>query len=210
MKVTKYPQSCLVLEKNGQRIIIDPGSLTSPKFKASDLLPADAILITHEHMDHADPGLIAELIKGGVTVVVGNESTVKALGSAITKVVSDGQEFEVAGFSITAKELPHVAMVDGSPGPQNTGFVIDNTFFHPGDGLKISGLKVPKLAAPIAGPDVSPADVFAFVNSVECDTVIPIHYDYFPADPEFFARLLAPAKVGLKVIVLDNGQSTEI
>src|ERR1035441_4009316 len=110
MKVTKYPQSCLVIEKNGKRIIIDPGSLVSPKFSANELLPVDAILITHEHMDHADPGLIGELTRLSEAVVVGNQSTAKALGGTVNKVVSDGEKFEIAGFAITARDLPHVAM----------------------------------------------------------------------------------------------------
>jgi L-ascorbate metabolism protein UlaG (beta-lactamase superfamily) len=210
MKVTKYPQSCLVLEKNGKKIIIDPGSLVSPKFSAADLLPAEAILITHEHSDHADPGLISELTKGSKMMVVGNQSTAKALGGVINRVVVEGEDFEVAGFAVTARELTHVAMVDGSAGPQNTGFVIDGVFFHPGDGLEIDNLKVSVAATPIAGPDVSPKDVFSFVKSVGCDIVIPIHYDYFPSDPNFIAKLLSPIKSSIKVIILENGQSTEL
>ena len=53
--------------------------------------------------------------------VIGNKSTAKAFGNMINKVISDGEKFEVAGFSVTARDLPHVAMVDGSAGPQNTG-----------------------------------------------------------------------------------------
>ncbi|HUD81657.1 MAG TPA: MBL fold metallo-hydrolase [Patescibacteria group bacterium] len=210
MKVTKYPQSCLIIEKDGKRIIIDPGSLVSPKYRAEDLFPAEAILITHEHADHADPALIDDLTRGGQMIVVGNQSTSKAFGGIVTKVVSDGEKFEIAGFSITARELPHVAMVDGSAGPQNTGYLIDDVFFHSGDGIKIDNLTVNAVAAPIAGPDISPRDVFSFVKSLGCDTVIPVHYDYFSADPNFFAKLLAPVKPGIKIIVLADEQSVEL
>jgi len=91
--------------------------LVSPKYRAEDLFPAEAILITHEHADHADPALIDDLKRGGQMIVVGNQSTAKAFGNTITKVVSDGEKLKLR-ISITARELPHVAMVDGSAGPR--------------------------------------------------------------------------------------------
>ncbi|HUD05584.1 MAG TPA: MBL fold metallo-hydrolase [Candidatus Saccharimonadales bacterium] len=209
MKVTKYPQSCLLIERDNKRIIIDPGSLVTGKYKATDLLPLDAILITHEHPDHADPSLIIALVGQAGIPVVANESATKMLGNLVNKTISDNEEFEVAGFKIKARDLPHCAMVDGSPGPQNTGYVIESTFFHPGDGIKISDLTVQTTAVPIAGPDISPRDVHEFIESVGCNTVIPIHYEYFPADPNFYKRLLS-SDGKFDVIVLNNGESTEI
>jgi L-ascorbate metabolism protein UlaG (beta-lactamase superfamily) len=76
-------------------------------------------------------------------------------------------------------------MVDGSDGPQNTGFIINSTFFHPGDGVSIKSLTIDSAAVPIAGPDVSPHDVYQFIADLNCNTVIPIHYDYFPGDAQF-------------------------
>lgn len=210
MRVTKYPQSCLVIEENGKRIAIDPGSFVSQKYKAEDLLPLDGILITHEHQDHADPEFIKSLVSKNSIPVVGNKSTSAALGDVVTKIIEEGEKFEVAGFKITARELPHVDMVDGSPGPQNTGFVINDVFFHPGDGIAIDNLSVEKVAVPIAGPDISPKDVASFIKQIGCKIVIPIHYDAFPADPHFYARILSNINGEIKVIVLDNGQSEEV
>lgn len=209
MKVTKYPQSCLIVEKDGKRALIDPGSLVSAKFKALDLMPVDLILITHEHADHADPALIDDLTATKKIPVIANASTKKVFGDKITQVVEDGETISLAGFEITAKELPHCLMVNGDAGPQNTGFVIDKTFFHPGDGIEISGLKVDDAAVPIAGPDISPKDVHGFIMALGCKKIIPIHYDYFPAEPAFFKRLLA-AETGLEVIILNNGETAEI
>lgn len=209
MKVTKYPQSCLIIERDNKRIIIDPGSLVTGKYKATDLLPLDGILITHEHPDHADPSLITSLVGQTNIPVVANESATKLLGSLVSKTIKDNDEFELAGFKVKARDLPHCAMVDGSPGPQNTGYVIESTFFHPGDGITISGVSVKTAAVPIAGPDISPRDVHEFIQSLGCTTVIPIHYEYFPADPNFYKNLLS-SDGKLNVIVLNNGESTDI
>jgi L-ascorbate metabolism protein UlaG (beta-lactamase superfamily) len=209
MKVTKYPQSCLVLEKEGKCLIIDPGSLVSSKYSASDLPRPDAILLTHEHQDHADPELIKSLA-GEEVPVVGNQSTADTLNNIVTQVVRDGEAFEVAGFQMTARELPHCLMQDGSEGPQNTGYVVDSVFFHPGDGDSIENLRVATLALPIAGPDISPRDVFDFIKQVQCEKVVPIHYDYFPGDPNFYANLAKSSDLAVEFIVLDNGESAEV
>jgi L-ascorbate metabolism protein UlaG (beta-lactamase superfamily) len=210
MKVTKYPQSCLVIEQNGKRLCIDPGALVKAKYSASDLLPLDAILITHEHSDHVDEELLHELTHEGLVPVYANQSTKNLLGDAVTQTVEDGQEFEAAGMNVAARELPHCQMVDGSPGPQNTGYVIDGVFFHAGDGIALEGLKVQTAAIPIAGPDVSARDVFDFIKQLHCQKVVPIHYDYFLENPRLLAGMSEGVVPGVQFVVLDNGQSAEL
>ena len=210
MKVTKYPQSCLIIEQEGKRIVIDPGALVSGKFSARELLPLDAILITHEHEDHADPELIRELVGDSDTPVVANQSTRNLLGDLVTQVVTDNEEFEVAGMKVVARELPHCLMVDGSAGPQNTGYVVDDVFFHAGDGIKLDNLQVQSAAIPIAGPDISARDVFNFIKQLHCLTVVPIHYDYFLENPNLLAGIGESTLQDVKFVVLDDGQSAEL
>jgi L-ascorbate metabolism protein UlaG (beta-lactamase superfamily) len=209
MKITKYPQSCLILEENGKRLGIDPGSFVAEKYKAEDLLPLDAILITHEHADHADPDLLRQLASDGLPVI-GNQSTKDLLGDIVTQIVADGEDFEAAGFQVTARELPHCLMPDGSAGPQNTGYVISGTFFHPGDGVSLEGLHVDAAAIPIAGPDVSAKGAFDFIKQLGCQTVIPIHYSFFREDPNVLAQFAPNIVPGVKFVVLDDGQSAEL
>lgn len=212
MKITKYPQSCLLIEINDKRLLIDPGSLVTEKFPANTFRDIDGILITHEHSDHVDKNLLDEILRinDGITVV-GNESTSKALGeNKITQIVNNNDQLSVAGLSVTARELPHVAMPNGDPGPQNTGYVIEHTFFHPGDGIAIDNLRVENLAAPFAGPDISPRDVVDFIRQVDCTNVVPIHYDYFPADPNMMANIINNYLPDVKVHVINNGETKEI
>ena len=210
MKVTKYPQSCLVIEEDGVRIAIDPGMFVAQKFRATDLLPLDGILLTHEHPDHVDPKLIEALVGQTAIPVVGNQSTATLFGGVVNKVVGDGEEFQIKNLSIKTHELPHVPMVDGKPGPQNTGYIINQVFFHPGDGLEVQNLEIKKAAVPIAGPDVSPKDIYGFITALKCEVVIPIHYDYFPADPNFYHQLLNSYNLPLKFLTLNNGETADI
>jgi L-ascorbate metabolism protein UlaG (beta-lactamase superfamily) len=211
MKVTKYPQSCLIIEEDGRRLCIDPGSVvTGENFTAQDLLPLDAILITHEHADHADENLLRDLTSSGSIPVVANERTKNVFNNLVTKTVADGEQFEAAGFHITARELPHVAMMDGQPGPQNTGYVLNDVFFHPGDGIKIDNLHVDKAAVPLAGPDLSARDAFDFIKQIGASTVIPIHYDVFPANPQMLADVAQNLLPDVKFLVISDAESTEI
>ena len=210
MNITKYPQSCIVIENGSERLIIDPGSLVNPKFTTESLLPVDAILITHEHQDHADPVLIQNLLKNKKIPVIANDSTQIVLGDIVSRVVKDNETFEIGSFKITCRELPHVDLVDGSKGPKNTGYVINDILFHPGDGIEISDLSVPVAAVPVAGPDISPKDIFMFIKEIGAHTVIPIHNDYFMSDPVMYEKIFNDKGLEAKFIVLENGQSCEL
>lgn len=208
MKVTRYPQSCLTIEKNGKKIVIDPGNVFTQIYKVEDLGAIDAVLYTHSHADHFDISIVEQFRDNGV-VMYGNSSVVNLIGNDAVEVV-DGQEFEVAGFSVLPRDLDHCLMPDGSNGPHNTGFVVDGTFFHPGDGIKIDNLQVPDLALPIAGPDISFTGAIAFVKSLGARCVIPIHFDNHGTKPELLNKYNESFALGLEVIILQNGQSVEL
>ncbi|MFI9025464.1 MBL fold metallo-hydrolase [Streptomyces sp. NPDC053560] len=47
MRTTKYAHACVLLEKDGRVLVIDPGTWCEP----AALTGADAVLVTHEHTD---------------------------------------------------------------------------------------------------------------------------------------------------------------
>jgi L-ascorbate metabolism protein UlaG (beta-lactamase superfamily) len=203
MRITKYPQSCLVVDSGDARLLIDPGYLVLDRYRLADLGAVDAVLYTHQHADHFDPRALDELRERDVPVY-GNADVSSLIGAdAIT--VRSGQEMEIAGFSVAPHDLPHVAMVDGSPGPPNTGYLIGGRLFHPGDGFDID-LRVDVLALPIAGPSISFRDAYAFAERSGASAVIPMHYDFFLADPRLFAGFCDIARV----VALDPGESVDL
>lgn len=206
MKVTKYPQSCLLLEKAGWRIVIDPGSFFVERFKREDLGNVQAVLYTHQHFDHYDPDLAQAFLKDNVPLY-GNADVCGLIGQS-ARLVESGKFFEVAGFKIEPRDIEHFTTPTMPLPPQNTGYIIDGTFLHPGDGINPSGLQVSDLGLPIGGPT---AEAFvttqaAFARAVGAKRVIPIHYDFFKADPAAFKA----SAQGYEVIVLAEGQSVEL
>ncbi len=194
MRVTRFPQSCLVVETEAARIAIDPGTFVTARHELSELGALDAVLYTHRHADHLDVEVVDALRAQGAELF-GNADVVALLGAQRCTQVDAGRPFAAAGVEIAPHDLPHVVMVDGSPGPPNTGYLVDGTLFHPGDGIELTGLQAPVAAIPIAGPSISFHDAYRFVRQLGAQRIVPMHYDAFVADPEHFARVCDLAAV---------------
>ena len=205
MKVTRYFQSCLLIEDKGTRILIDPSG--QEKDRLSEFGKLDAVFYTHEHGDHFDAGMAQDFVEQGVAPVYANASTAKLIEASKTE-VKDGQEYDINGLKVKAIELPHCLMVDGSTSVQNTGYLVDGKLFHPGDGAELEGLSVDTLAVPISGPDISLKDAYAFTVQVKAKQVIPIHYDFLGGNPDYLGSSLN--KKGVKVHGLTIGDSIEL
>ncbi len=209
MKITKYPQSCLLLEKEGKQLLIDPGSFMAGKFTSDDLPEIEAIILTHRHPDHANPELISALLAKKSVPVYANSDTKEFLGDIVTDTVEPEQTVDVAGFSITAYDMPHCPLPDGSAGPPNNGYVFDGMFLHAGDGVSVDNLQIDNAAIAIAGPDLSLRDAADLIKSVGAKKVIPIHYSIFSDEKPIGAiGLLKFGAPGVEMIVLGNAEST--
>jgi L-ascorbate metabolism protein UlaG (beta-lactamase superfamily) len=204
MKLTRYFQSCLLIEEDGVRVLIDPSGQDAENFDKFGKL--DAVLYTHEHGDHFDRDLAEKFAAAGVKLYA-NASNAKQMKTQPT-VVTNGQEFDIKGLKVQAKELAHCLMWDGSEGPQNTGFLLGGKLFHPGDGVNLAGLSADILALPINGPDVSLKDAFDFAKQLSAKDIVPIHYDYLGGNPNVFADV--GKGMGLNTHVLAIGESVEI
>lgn len=206
MKLTRYFQSCLLVEEAGTRLLIDPSGQEAKD--ADKFGKLDAVIYTHEHADHFDADLTQKFMDGGVAVYA-NASTAKQMKSK-PDVVTNGQEFSVKGLKITAKELPHCLMVGGTEGPQNTGYLIAEKLFHSGDGVSLEGLKADILAAPIAGPDVSFKDTHMFALQTSAKTLVPVHYDFIGVKPDVFAILAGWAEPPYEIKIIGAGETAEL
>lgn len=205
MKVTRYFQSCLLIEEGGARILIDPS--TQEKDRLADFGKLDAVFYTHEHGDHFDANMAQNFVEQGTAPVYANASTAKLINASKT-VVEDGKEYDVNGLKVKAMELPHCLMIDGSTSVQNTGYLVGGKLIHPGDGKELKGLNVDTLALPIAGPDISLHDAYVFAVESSAKQAIPIHYDFLGGNPDFIGGYLN--KKNIKVHGLTIGDSAEI
>lgn len=175
MKITKFGHSCLLVEESGVRILTDPGIWNA----LPDVEQVDAILITHEHPDHCDiTQLKSVLEKNPKALVITQKAVGKILdaeGIAHT-LITDGEKIEVKGVSVESVGTQH-AIIYGDVSPcQNTGYVIADKLFAPGDALH----DVPKkpieiLALPTGGPWMRLSEAIEYVKKLKPKMVFPIH-----------------------------------
>lgn len=205
MRLTKYQQSCVVVEhEDGGRLLIDPGNVAMDAHAFDDFGTVDAVLFTHAHPDHFDPRAVTAVLDRGLPIHANADVCAQIDGPAT--VVEAGRTFVAAGTEVVAHDMPHVELVDGSAGPPNTGYVLGGRLLHPGDSLHVDGIAVDAIAVPIAGPSVSFRDSYVAVERTGASAAVPIHYDVFLADPHLFAKFCDIASV----VVLGHGDSADV
>lgn len=184
MKITKYIHSCLLIEKDSDRILFDPGAFSFKEdgIKPSQFRDIQAIFITHKHPDHIDGDALKEILGNNENVpVYGNADTVEMLAEkGIEAEVFESGEMMVAGFSIQAFEAKH-ELILAAEIPKNTAYMIDGKILNPGDSYdkNLYGLKGTEiLCLPTMAPWASEPLTYEFAREMSPKFVVPIHDGY--------------------------------
>ena len=174
MRLTKYTHACVRLERDGEAVVIDPGVVS----EAEAYQGVSAVLVTHEHADHVNLELLPRVVEQnpGLTVyaVAAVADQLSVLGDAVVT-VSVGDEFSVAGFTVSAVGGEHAEIYEGLPGVANVGYIVDGEVYHPGDALFVPPTPVPTLLLPVAGPWLKTAEMLDFARAVAPQRAFPIH-----------------------------------
>jgi L-ascorbate metabolism protein UlaG (beta-lactamase superfamily) len=171
MKITKYIHSCILIEKDGTSVLVDPGSYTLEEdaLPVEDLESLDVVLITHEHEDHMSIPLLKRIMGHFPKVKIVTSGTVADL-LAKEGIPATIQKPEF----IETQESLHERVL--ALAPHNTLFHVFNEVTHPGDSLQFTESKE-ILALPIQAPWGSM--VAALEKAVSLNPkpklVIPIH-----------------------------------
>ncbi|WP_341578387.1 MBL fold metallo-hydrolase [Microbacterium schleiferi] len=180
MDITRYGQSALLIEEQGTRILIDPGSLSGEHVFALDRL--DALLLTHDHPDHLDPDGVARLVaRSPDALVLAPAEVLDALpvGADRAIPVSDGQAYRVGAVDIEVVGSLHQLIHERIPQGLNVGYVLGvlggARLFHPGDSYESAPSGITALALPLLGPWGSLREAIDFADAVAPRHIFPIH-----------------------------------
>ncbi|MDR6979052.1 L-ascorbate metabolism protein UlaG (beta-lactamase superfamily) [Streptomyces sp. 3330] len=177
MKLTKHAHACVTLEKDGTRLVIDPGTLTPDAAEA--VSQAHAVLITHEHFDHFDEKLVAAALGAQPRLrVYGTAAVAAALGShdGRVHVVTAGDTFDVGSITATVHGHRHAPIHADIPCPDNVGYLLDDgTVYHPGDAYFAPDAPVRTLLLPTSGPWTKLGEAADYVRAVKPERVLQIH-----------------------------------
>ena len=213
MKITKYPQSAILLDYKDKKILIDPGKYCyRNNFSANDWGKIDILLITHEHADHCLPEAIKVIKENNPELVILSNKSVQSI-LLKERIKSDALELDdtknVNGIEITGIKSVHGDMPNGKHKPEVTGFLIDNKVYHPGDTVYMKDKPSAEIVfVPISGVVVmNPEEAAQFATEVRAKIAVPIHYD----NPDYPVQVLDFQRaMGDGAIVLANGESVEV
>ncbi|MFD6420861.1 MBL fold metallo-hydrolase [Streptomyces sp. NPDC060198] len=176
MQLTKHAHACVTLEKEGTRVVIDPGTFTPDAAEAVGL--AHAVLITHDHFDHFDGELVAAALAARPGLrVYGTAAVADALGGhgGRVRAVTAGDSFTVGPLDVTVHGRRHAPIHADIPCPDNVGYLLDGAVHHPGDSYSVPDAPVRTLLLPTSGPWTKLGEAADYVRAVGPERVIQIH-----------------------------------
>jgi L-ascorbate metabolism protein UlaG (beta-lactamase superfamily) len=176
MKLTKYEHACVVLEKDGTSIVIDPGSFSSGA--AEIIAGAEAILITHEHFDHVNEAAISEALTARPDLRMYAPAALAGLFAGhqdqLTAVAA-GDALTLGSFAITVHGSDHAMIHPDIPVIPNVGYLIDGSLYHPGDAYYAPEVPVSVLLLPTSGPWMKIGEAADYVRAVRPQQIVQIH-----------------------------------
>ncbi len=176
-KVAWYGQAFLVVEANdGKRVAVDPFDQSFLKYPLPKGLVADVLLVTHEHKDHSNVGLV-----GGNPLVIRSEKGVGTFAKGNISVVGTATFHDEKQGKDRGKNTVYSFTVDGI------------RFCHLGDlGHVLTPEQVKSIGAvdvlfvPVGGFfTLDPSKVGQVVNALDPKVVVPMHFktNYTPDLP---------------------------
>jgi L-ascorbate metabolism protein UlaG (beta-lactamase superfamily) len=209
VKLTRLGHACLRIETvSGGTVVVDPG-VFSPD-TAYDA--AQAVLITHEHVDHFQRESLLAALAADPALQVWTNGAVAALldgPAGRVHVVGDGDTFDLDGLDVQVHGEWHAPVHRDFPAVANVGFLIGGSVFHPGDAFTVPGSSVHTLMLPLHGPWSKAGEVIDYVREVQPAQAFPIH-DGLLNDIGRGSTATLLGMVGAPFHALATGESVEV
>ncbi|EKF22250.1 metallo-beta-lactamase superfamily protein [Mycolicibacterium hassiacum DSM 44199] len=213
MQLTHFGHSCLLASfrddsADETTILFDPG-IFSHGFEG--ITGLSAILITHQHPDHADPNRLPALIEANPQAALyADPQTAAQLGEP-WRAVHVGDELTIGHLRVRGVGGRHAVIHPEIPLIDNISYLIGDAshparFMHPGDALFVPGEPVEVLATPAAAPWMKISEAVDYLRAVAPTHAVPIHQGIIDpvARPIFYSRLAEMTTTDFRVLQEEN------
>ena len=219
MKLTKYAQSCVLVESKGKRILVDPGNINyEDSLLEKDWANVNAILVTHRHSDHCHDPAIKALVGKGARFYSTRE-VAEAHSELSPEIVKQGDEIELGGLKarvVKAVHGYHPLMKDGKAIKENVGFIINDgeaSVYLTSDTICFENdFKCDIIFVPVCNHCVTmgASEAALFAKETGARIVVPCHYDSpkHPVDLEQVKKEFEKEEV--EYTILESGESIEV
>lgn len=217
MKITKYPQSCLLVETKGKKILIDPGTLKYKEEYFDVWNDVDIILITHKHADHCNTEIL-EKINNNIKIY-STQEVQDANKTLNINVIKENDIIELEEIKVEVVHAVHgyQPLLKGEKEiNENVGYIIDdaeNRLYITSDTICFKNdYKADILCIPVTGYGLtmSAFEAALYSKEVGATLTIPIHMDNpaFPPDFKFIEEMFNKYEVEYEI--LENEESIEV
>jgi len=161
----------VVVEVDGQKLVIDPGELTT---SLTDVSNVAAVVVTHEHFDHFDPKHMQTILAASPQAKVFGTSEVvsKQPGAVLAK---PGELQTVGPFKLEFFGEHHQQVHPDFPTCLNVGVLVNDSLYYAGDSFVQPGKPVQVLLVPTSGPWQKMGDVTEYIKAVKPKYIVPTH-----------------------------------
>lgn len=212
MRVTKFEHASLRIDQNGETLLIDPGSFTTP---LSDIGGVVAVVLTHEHPDHWTPEHLDRILRTAPGIpIFGPAGVARAAEGYEITVVSPGETRTVGEFTLRFFGGTHEIIHSSIPVIDNVGVLVNDEFYYPGDSYAVpEGAEVGTLAAPLGAPWLKIGEAIDYVLAVKPRRAFGTHDMTLSVAGKTMHRQRlewATQQGGGEFLVLEPGESLDI
>jgi L-ascorbate metabolism protein UlaG (beta-lactamase superfamily) len=213
MHLTHFGHSCLLASfRDGDdetTVLFDPGNFSHGFEGVTGL---SAILITHQHPDHADVERLPALLDANPQAALYcDPMTAAQLGKAWTA-VNVGDTLTVGHLSVRGVGGKHAVIHPEIPIIDNISYLIGDgnhpaRLMHPGDALYAPGEPVEVLATPAAAPWMRISEAVDYLRAVAPTHAVPIHQGVVAKEARgiYYGRLSEMTDTDFQVLTEESG-----
>lgn len=173
MKLTKYRHACFTVEESGKILVVDPGEFSTDFIAPENVV---TVVVTHEHPDHFDLERLTEVMdKNPEAIVLAPHSVSDKLEAFNHQPVSAGETVNLGPFTLTFHGEQHATIHAGIPIIENSGVMINDLIYYPGDSFVLPGQPVDTLLLPASAPWMKVSEAIDFLAAIRPRLAVPTH-----------------------------------
>lgn len=211
MKITKYPQSCLLIETNNKKILVDAGGLKYKEEYFDIWKQADIILLTHKHGDHVNH----DVLKNIDVPIYSTLEVQNTYPELKINIIKENDTIPLDNINIEVVKAVHgynPNLKNGGEVFENVGYIIDDNktrLYITSDTICFNNdYKADIVALPVTayGLTMSSYEASLFAKDLGAKLVLPIHMDNekYPTNLEYMKKNFETFDINYKVLKIEE------